>query len=265
MSSRCRFGLAPGPETCAALVAFVLAVQLVSVCTLTMSCGRAVDRPGEDSSSDTERLRIRAAGLMRLEREITAEYPLARNPQPYVVVNLPAGTLELKASGKRLRGFRILDMYRTEDAPLGEAAWNLVDRKPLQRTQRTKIQPGSGQDGVVEVVSQDPWGPHRMPWDYDLRCEEGRALEIRALPSEQSGSRFVRGVKILYRRTVERIRRWSHAGQSNRRTLQIWLSERDSQLLFWSLPKHIKILIINHAPGVRAPDRSNAGSGAAGR
>ncbi len=223
-----------------------LSMQM-SVCFFAISCGQIVGRPDQGPPTETDKLRSRAAELMRMEREITAELPIARNPEPYLVVNMSARTVELKVRGRSLRSFRILETDHPDAAAVEEPVWTLLDKKPLQSTERTKIQPGAGEKGVVEVVSQEPWGPHRMPWDYDLRCADGRMLEIRSLPSQQSGSRVVRSFKTLYRRTADWVRHLIPSGEGNHHTVQLWLSEKDSQLLFWSLPKQIKILIVNDA------------------
>ncbi len=235
-------------------VAFLLAILVVSIYTLAVSCGQTVGRPDQGSSTESDTLRARAAELMRLEREITAELTLARNPEPYLVVNMSTRAIELKVRGRSLRGFRILDTDHPGGAEVEESAWTLVDTKPLQSTERTKIQPGAGEEGVVAAASQEPWGPHRMPWDYDLRCAEGKVLEIRSLPSVQSGPRVVRSIKTLYRRMADWARHWSLLGQGEDLIVQLWLSERDSQLLFWSLPKQIKILIVRNAPASYVPE-----------
>ncbi len=238
-------------------------MQLVSICTFAVSCGQTAGRPDKGPSTESDVLRARAAELMRLERRITAELPLARNPEPYLVVDMPARTVELKARARSLRSFRILDTDHPGGAAAEGSVWTLVDTKPLQSTERTKIQPGAGEKGVVEVVSQEPWGPHRMPWDYDLRCAKGMVLEIRSLPSEESDSRVVRSFKTLYRRAADWVRHWSLSGQDEDHEIQLWLSEKDSQLLFWSLPKKIKILIVGTDSSSPAPEGQDAADGAA--
>jgi hypothetical protein len=174
---------------------------------------------------------------------MTTEYPLARQADPYLVVDLSTRVVELKASGRRLRSFEIADEELTAEVGEDEPTWSLIQKKPLQKTERTRIKPGAGEQGVVAVASQEPWGPHRMPMDYDLICSDAKVLEVRALPAVQPGSGMVRSIKTVYRRMADRIRHWSLSGQDDGHVVQVWLSEEDSQLLFWSLPKQLKIVI----------------------
>jgi len=242
MSMRCPTISIPGIVPCA-VAKLASLVPLAWICIFGLGCGQDAAPGGEQVLSEADRLRAHAVELIRLEQEITTEYPLARQADPYLVVDLSARTVELKAAGRKLRVFTVSDFKRPAEAASEKAAWSLVDTKPLQRTERTKIKPGAGQEGVVAATSQEPWGPHRMPADYDLVCADGRILEVRSLPSDQSGSLVVGSLRKAYRRLVDQIRHMSESGQDADHVLQIWLAEQDSQLLFWSLPRKLKILV----------------------
>ena len=91
-----------------------------------------------------------------------------------------------------------------------------------------------------------------MPSDYDLVCDEGRVLEIRALPGSQSGTLAVRWLRSAYRRMAERYRRWRIPESSRPRySMQLWMTESDARLLFWSLPEKIEILVVDE-PATRS-------------
>jgi hypothetical protein len=64
---------------------------------------------------------------------------------------------------------------------------------------------------------------------------------------------------------MDRIRHWRLSGQGEDDAVQLWLSEKDSQLLFWSLPKQVKILIVSNAPSSHTPNRQGPVDGAAQR
>ena len=84
-----------------------------------------------------------------------------------------------------------------------------------------------------------------MPIDYDLLCGRGRAVQIRSLYGEASRFRAWKSIASAYRRLVDWFREkllpgYSRPGEG----VKIWLSKENSQLIFWSLPKDIKILIL---------------------
>ncbi len=212
---------------------------------LSVSSCKSGASPGDPGTTDeTQQLQKRLAELSRQEQTLNAEYPLARNPAPYLTVDLWGRSIDLKAQGRILRSFKIADIRRSAPGEKPIDTWILVDKKPLQRNQRPKITPGAGEQATA-AAQQALWGPHRMPSDYDLIFEGSKILEIRSLPSEQSGTRILRALESVYLRTVDWYRHWSSSKDSEPQyMLQIWLTENDSQSLFWSLPKQLNALII---------------------
>ncbi len=221
------------------------AVSLLSllIAIFAAGCGSG-SSAGNATGDETQQLRKRLAELIRQERAMTAEYPLARNPAPYLVVNLPGRSVDLKAQARTLRSFKIADIGKVTPGAASAGTWTLVDRRPLQTTEHPKIAPGAGEQAVT-VAQQAAWGPQRMPVDYDLIFEGGKLLEIRGLPPEESGPRVLRAVRSAYLRTVDRYRHWTASKDTEPNyAVQIWLSENDSQALFWSLPKQLIVLVI---------------------
>jgi hypothetical protein len=224
--------------------------------SLWLSSCRPGARGKGSAGEDSDQLRRKIVELGLQEQAVAAEYSLARNPAPYLVVNLTGRRIDLRARGRTLREFRVVDIRRPEGASEAIAVWPMTDKKPLEESEHPKIEPGAGEEAAAEAAKQSLWGPHRMPADYDLICESGRVLVIRGLPAEQSGSGISRWLKSLYRRTADWYRRWrSPEAERQAYQLQLWLSDDDARLLFWSLPKELNILILD---GVRLPEASPA-------
>lgn len=226
----------------------ILGIGIVLI-ALAASCSSA---GGRGAADEAQQLRRRLAELGRLERSLSEEYPLARAFAPYLVVDPEKHSVELKARGRSLRTFAIREMGESSGTPLPDSTWSLVEKRPLEKTERPKITPGAGEEAAAAAAKQALWGPHRMPPDYDLVCDEGRVLEIRALPGTQSGTLVVRWLRSAYRRLADRYRRWRTPESSRPRySLQLWMSESDARLLFWSIPEKIEILVLN-GPAARS-------------
>ena len=85
-----------------------------------------------------------------------------------------------------------------------------------------------------------------MPWDFDLVCEGNLALEVRALPSDQSHVAGFRWIVSGYRRVRDWARDLVGRGRTSyRESIEIWLAEEDAKLLFWSLPRRFDILLLD--------------------
>ena len=222
----------------------VLSLVLFS-CFGTFCRGRRGDLSGQ---TEEQQLRQRIAGLTRQEQALTAELSLARSPGPYLALDLANRKVDLKIKGHSLRSFAIAKFERTGGSPVAAQIWTETEIKPLQLTPRAKVVPGSGESTTSSIATKDPWGPHRMPMDYDVICKDDRALEIRSLASGQSNTRFARWIVSGYRQT----RDWARdllgrRSSSYREFIEIWLSEDDAKLLFWSLPKQFGILILENS------------------
>jgi len=220
----------------------VLLVVGLSLCGF--SCRQESEPPPKDeTAAEILKLRHGIAELTKLGKDLAAEYALGRNSAPYLVVDTGARNVQLKARGRQLRSFAIVETRKPAKGAPYNAVWKLMGKKPLQETERPKIKPGEGEEAAVAAAKQELWAPHRMPTDFDLLCDGGNVLEIRSLPAGQSGSRITRGVRTAYRRTLDWFRRWRGRDPQIHYLLQVWLAEGDAQLLFWSLPKEIQILV----------------------
>jgi len=223
--------------------------MLILSLALGCCCGTFCRAREEGSPGQTEaqQLRQKIAVLTRQEQVLAAELSLAKGPAPYLALDLANRKVDLKVQGQSLRGFVIAEYERTGGSPVVAQAWKGTEIKPLQLTPRARVVPGSGESTTSSVATKDPWGPHRMPMDYDVICTDHRALEIRSLASGQSRSRFTRWIVSGYRQT----RDWTRdllgrRSSSYRECIEIWLSEDDARLLFWSLPKQFGILILEN-------------------
>jgi len=227
------------------IAAWAWAVVL-QLAVLAASCTSRAPDGGQGAEDESARLQKRLVELTWQEKTITAEYSLARTPAPYLIIDLAAHSIDLKAQARTFRSFKITDVRRSAPPDQAIDTWVLVSKKPFQKNERPKITPGAGDDAAAAAAKQALWGPHRMPSDYDLIFDGGKVLEIRALPSEQSGWRVGRAIASAYRRTVDWYRHWSASKDSQPQyTVQLWLTENDSQALFWSLPKQLSALVFD--------------------
>ncbi len=184
--------------------------------------------------------------LVRQEQILSAEISLARDPTPYLSVDFVTGKIELRVQGRSLRSFPISKISRSDGPPFAAQTWQETEAKPLQLPERAKLVPGSGEETTSSIATQNPWGPKRMPLDYDLICKDTRLVEIRSLPSVESRSRFTRWIIGGFRQSRDWVRDVLERRRSvYRESLEIWLSEDHAQLLFWSLPRQFNILILN--------------------
>lgn len=228
-----------------AKIAALLTV-LAAILALVVSCRSSQPQQAGKGMSEEQVLRQKYAELSRKEQVLTAELALARNQAPYLALDIANRKLDLKVQGHSLRSFQIVKIQRKGGSPFLAQNWMETEAKPLQITARPQLVPGSGEATTASVATRDPWGPKRMPADYDLICKGSQAVEIRSLASEQSHNRFTRWIISSYRQfrdwTRDVFRRNSSAYKES---VEIWLGEDDAKLLFWSLPKQFGILVLN--------------------
>jgi hypothetical protein len=225
-----------------------LALVLAATCAaaFTVTCNSWQKQQTGRGSSEEQQLRAEIEMLTRKEQALTVELSLARRPDPYLAVDLVSRKIALKIQSHRLRGFPIAGVKMIGGAPTVAEIWVEKEAEPLETTARAQVVPGSGEASTSSVATRDPWGPRRMPADFDLICQGERVLEIRSLPSEHSHTRVTRWLMASVRQAQDwartEIRRRNSA---YRQVLKIWLAEDDARLLFWSLPKQIGILVLN--------------------
>jgi hypothetical protein len=220
-----------------------LALAALLAGSLAVSCRSRQPSQGSFEDQDAQE---RIAALTRQEQILSAEIALAKDPTPYLYVDFLTGKIELRAQGRSLRSFSIGKISRSGGSPFATQTWEETEARPLQLPARAKMVPGSGEATTSSIATQNPWGPNRMPLDYDLICKENRLVGIRSLPSAQSRSRFTRWIIGGFRQSWDWARNVLGRRKSGyRESLEIWLSEDQAQLLFWSLPKQFNILILN--------------------
>jgi hypothetical protein len=210
----------------------------------------------QTGAQNIAQLRKQVAELSLRQQVLATELSLAQNPAPYLVVNLSNHSIALQARARTLRTFEVVEVEKRSVTGALNAAWTVKEKKPFEKSQRPKVLPGHGDEAAAEAAKKALWGPDRMPADYDLICEGDRTLEIRSLPSQQNSSRISSWSKSLYRRLVERYRRFKESRSAkNSVRIQLWLSENDAKLLFWSLPKQLEVLVVE---GISLPEAPSA-------
>jgi hypothetical protein len=221
-------------------------LALACATSFFISCGGQQAPQAGQGGTEEERLRQKIALLTRQDQVLTTELALAKTASPYLAIDVANRKMELKVQGHALRSFAIAKLTRIGGEPFVTQTWIETEAKPLEITARGRMIPGSGESTTASTAAKDPWGPKRMPADYDLLCKGGQALEIRSLASEQTHSRATRWIVSGYRQARDWFRdRWGSNKTNYKESLEIWLSEDDAKLLFWSLPKQLGILLLN--------------------
>jgi len=217
------------------------------------SCAcRKQNSGAEANNNNIEQLRKRVAELSLRQQVTAAELSLAQNPAPYLLVDLSNHSITLLARARTLRTFNVFEVDKRSVIGILNSTWAVKEKKLFEKSERPKVLPGQGESAAAEAAKKALWGPERMPADYDLICDGNRTLEIRSLPSQQNSSRMSRWGKSIYRRLVERYRRAKESGNGKSGVrIQLWLSENDARLLFWSLPKQLELLVVE---GVSLPE-----------
>ncbi len=225
---------------------FATAGTFVICLLMSVACSRGgTDRPAKEALEAAD-LASRVHSLGETQRALELESRTARSDSPYLVVDFPAKRVELKARGRTLRVHALETYQFIVTRPPGNDAWDVTEKKPLRPLQRTRLAPGAGEDAPVDIT----WGPERMPSEFDLLCEGGRVLEIRASPA--SSSRIVRGLRAAFARLAEVLLRMSgRSSPAEGGRIRLWLSNRESRVLYWSLPEKLPV-IFRAAPGLAA-------------
>jgi hypothetical protein len=224
-------------------IAGIAPIAAVAALLFVVSCR---GREGQNAAASEEQLlRDKIAALTRQEQVLSADYSLAKDPNPYLALDCGSRKIDLKVQGHSLRSYSVARIQRSGGAAAAAEVWIKTDIKPLQSTSREKVVPGSGEATTASVAAKAPWGPQRMPSDYDVICRGNQVLAIRALPAE-SRNRFVRWFVGGYRRFTDWTRKaFGRRNAGFRDVIEVWMSEDDARLLFWSLPKQFGILLLN--------------------
>lgn len=224
----------------------ILALAAIFAVLSAVSCRSRQNQQTGRGLPEEQELRGKIAGLTRQEQVLTAELSLAKNPAPYLAIDYANRKIDLKVQGNSLRSFAFSKIKRTGGSQFMAQTWTEIEARPLQTATRARMVPGSGEATTSSIATREPWGPKRMPLDFDLICKGNQAVEIRSLPSERSRSRFTRWIVSGYRQ----VRDWARnvvggRGSAYRESIEIWMAEDDAQLLFWSLPKQFGILLLD--------------------
>jgi hypothetical protein len=227
----------------------LMVVVCIQVSFLMITCCNAgAPEKGIGETADIKSMQQKLVEMNRQEKALLEEFSLARNSTPYLIIHSTNSTIELKARGRVLRTFKIKEISEWDVGTSNDIAWMVMEMAPIQRSDRPKIKPGAGEEATAEAAKQNLWGLHRMPLDYNLFCSDGNILEIRGFPSGQSSIGIFKSIKFLYRRSIDRYRRWRIPRNPElKHTIRLWLDENDSRLLFWSLPKQIKMLVLSQS------------------
>jgi hypothetical protein len=233
------------PQRIAGLRPLTVGLIALLMGSFAVSCGSRGGRQTQGIPEE-QQLKQQLQALTRREQMLSAELSMAKSPNPYLSIDFLNRKIELRVQGRTLRSFPINKIKTTGYHSSPAQAWAEIEAKPLQLPERAKMVPGGGEATTSSIATQNPWGPKRMPMDYDLFCKDDRAVGIRSLPSTQTRFQFTRWFIGSYRQAWNWIRNITGGRKSDyRESLEIWLPEEDAQMLFWSLPRQFGILLLN--------------------
>lgn len=211
----------------------------------TVSCRSGA---GSGEREEAAQLSDKLDSLRQRESSLLAELEVARDFAPYLVIDMWERSVQLKTRGRTLRSFRVLEGAGPACAGGPGRVWTMTDRRPLREIERVRIAPGAGEEAAAEAALKTPWGPSRMPPDFDLVCDEGNVVRVRSLPEPGKGARLLNSLVSTFRHLREDYRRWrTPRSEQPPCSAQLWLPEDQARLLFWSLPKTVRIVIMGDA------------------
>ncbi|OQW35659.1 MAG: hypothetical protein A4E19_21445 [Nitrospira sp. SG-bin1] len=172
--------------------------------------------------------------LREVTRVLEEELKLAARPQTYLLIDLNAGTIQIKGRGLTLHQIPIVT-WSVESQEHLKGIHRLVARPPVVRR---KIEPGAG-------VEQDPISLADMPADYVLSFTP--PLSITVVPSIASDS-LVQSVILMGKVGWRNVKDWTSRVLPNRSSepssqLRLTLSADHAQSLAWSLVDGMAVVV----------------------
>lgn len=197
------------------------------------------------------------SALQQANALLQAEHELSRTGEPYLVVDLPAQVLSLKASGLTLADWTII-AYRRWGHPSALPAARLVRKASLDEPERD-VQ-------VVNIAAPETETPPKppkafeladMPTAYRLRLDNGTDISVRSASSHWFGRlRSAVAVPFWYL-SRPLISDWKFIHGSPYNELALSLTEQDARMVYWAFNEGGRCIIRpSEAGGVVAPTRS---------
>jgi hypothetical protein len=189
-----------------------------------------------------------AAELTALEdsnRLLQAEYQLARKEHLYLLFDLPARQVQIKASGVVLASLSIVQVQ--QHGNFGAAAVRtLSTRQASSPPQRVAIDPSAEKkSGKFELQALEL---DDMPTAYRLRLDDGSTLRVRPLPEGfwQQLTGTVGG--LCWRLSRPLISRWHSLRGTPYTEVRLTLAAHDARRLYWSFQEGMACLIAWRIP-----------------
>jgi hypothetical protein len=173
-----------------------------------------------------------AAALQEAARVLAEEIKLAGRPQAYLLIDLAAKTVVLKARGVELHRLPIIEwLAESQDKMTG--LFRLTARPAVVR--RKVAPPGT---------EQEPISLADMPASYELIFSPPFALTVQS-PAEQAPVRWMLlRVKRWWRWLDTQVRALSSGIETDRQpSIELTLSESGAQSLAWSLTNNMPAII----------------------
>jgi hypothetical protein len=197
--------------------------------------------------------------LQQANALLQAEYDLARDGKPYLLIDLYERQLLLKASGLTLQSWQV-DDFRRWGYPPSTAAATLVSKSSLDDPER-QVQVVNAAETRKEVVSK-PFNALEladMPSAYSMRLENGTNILVRSVPVNWF-AHISAGLAV----SMEYLRRplissWNFLRSTPYNELALSMSEQDARMLYWAFNEGTPCLI-RFPSAVPATAPSSAGT-----
>ncbi|HVP91384.1 MAG TPA: hypothetical protein VMS75_09220 [Terriglobales bacterium] len=181
------------------------------------------------------------AGLVRIQRQITAESELAKEPKFYFILDIREKKLELKVRGMALRSWKLGEM-RFWGKPAFSGTVQLVRKSALKKPQRNVIKPGE-----TATAAKDPakfeleaLELKDMPKSFGLEFGNGLRVSVKAM--EHGLKAFSEDIGWYIALPVENYISAREGKQVSVLELR-FADEKDAQAIYWTFFEGIKGLI----------------------
>jgi len=177
--------------------------------------------------------------LQHVNKLLQAEYALAKTGNPYLLIDLQAQRVYVKASGVVLESLEI-DNSRSWGSPTGLPAANLVNKSSFAEPERN-VQVVNGQPVVAQPFNALELAD--MPTSYRLYLDNGTEISVSTM---QNGwfSRLYRTINaaawFLARPLISN---WNYLYGRPYNVLALSLPEQDARMLYWAFSEGTPCLI----------------------
>lgn len=175
-------------------------------------------------------------------RFLKSEYQLARTSQIYFLFNLPQKRIQVKFRGAVLKEF-LIDSFYSWGTPIQPIPYFLIKKKAFLEPKRPRMAPGMNQENFnyeAYIFEVDD-----MPVRYRLLLGPDFSIYVRPTSNGIFSTLVNRGASVKSFLFNPILSLWRHLNQRPFGGLGIYLSEKESKSLYWSLKEKQVCLVLN--------------------